>query len=55
MVAQRQWIIENTVLYRAFSMNNPCPSDGTLNIGLLNIRSVRNKGEYIVELLNEFH
>ena len=35
-------------------MNNLFSSYGILNIGLLNIHSVKNKVEYIVELLSEF-
>ena len=35
-------------------MNNPYSSDSALNIGLLHIRSIRYKMEYIVELFNEF-
>ena len=35
-------------------MNNSYSSDGALIIGLLNTRLIRNKVEYIVELLCEF-
>ena len=35
-------------------MNTPYSSDSALNIGLLSICSIRNKVEYIVELLSEF-
>ena len=35
-------------------MNYTSSSDCILNIGLLNIRSIRNKVEYIIELLEEF-
>lgn len=36
-------------------MSNTPQSFDALNIGLLNIRSLRNKVDYIVELLNEFN
>ena len=35
-------------------MNDPYSCDSARNVGLLNIRSVRNKVEYIAELLKEF-
>ena len=35
-------------------MNNPYSSDSARNIGLLEISSVRNKVEYIIELLSKF-